>query len=60
MSESSPIIHKEPLSNPPRKRGGCHRREGFFYYGYLAGHNITTQNCATDKFYYFVITMISS
>ncbi len=34
------IIDEEPLPNPPRKRGGCHRRVGFFYYGYLLGHHI--------------------
>ena len=44
MSGQSLIIHKEPLPNPPRKRGGCHRRVGFFYYGYLLGHDMTMRS----------------
>ncbi len=44
MSGQSPIIDEEPLPNPDRLRGGCHRRVGFFYYGYLLGHDMTQKS----------------
>jgi hypothetical protein len=41
MSGQTAII-KEPLPNPDRKRGGCHRRVGFFMnYAQATGHDIT-------------------
>jgi hypothetical protein len=44
MSGQTAII-KEPLPNPPRLRGGCHRRVGFFMnYGCAPGHGMIPLN----------------
>ena len=49
MSAQTAII-KEPLPNPDRKRGGCHRRVGFFMnYGCAPGHGITHNYGKTNR-----------